>query len=164
VIIGEESDNSIPLADEVETSSETADLTVVLDRGEPGPAAPQEIPEARPVTQEPLFKKKDSRTKGGAEPIRGASKLPVVSATIVTVESDSRKERKRSFDQLAQERRDPKGAADQQRGDRVQRRAEGVLNRTQQSSANAEKVADREEADSESEGRKLRGREFLPQD
>jgi uncharacterized protein (DUF3084 family) len=87
-----------------------------------------------------------------------------VSATIVTVESDSRKERKRSFDQLAQERRDPKGAADQQRGDRVQRRAEGVLNRTQQSSANAEKVADREEADSESEGRKLRGREFLPQD
>ncbi len=164
MIIGEESDNSIPLADEVDTSSETADLTVVLDRGEPDPATPQEIPEARPIAREPSVKKKDLGTKGGSESTRGASKLPVVNATVVVEETDSRKNRKRELNQLAQERKDPKGAADQQRGDRLQRRAEGVLNRAQQPSVSAEKTTDREEADSESEGKKLRGRGFVLQD
>ena len=166
MIIGEESDDSIPLADEVETSSEIAGPTVAPDRGGPGPAAPQEIPEARPVAQGPPIKRRDTRSRGGPGLPGGVPKLPVVTATVITEGSDSRKSRKRNLDRLAQERRDLKGAAGQQRVDRAQRRAEGVLDRTQQPSVTTEKAGDHsdEEADSETEGRRLRGLEFLPQD
>ena len=89
----------------------------------------------------------------------------MVTATVITEGSDSRERRKRGLDRLAQERRDPKGAADLQRADRAQRRrTEGVLDLTQQQSVDAKKASDHEEVDSESEGRKLRGRGFLPKD
>ena len=142
MIIGGESDDSIPLADEVETSSEVAGPTVV-DRGGPGPATPQEIPEARPVAQGPPIKRRDTGSRGGPGPTGGVPKLPVVTATVITEGSDSRERRKRGLDRLAQERRDPKGAADLQRADRAQRRrTEGVLDLTQQQSVDAKKASD----------------------
>ena len=165
MIIGEESDDSIPLADEVETSSEIAGPTVAPDRGGPGPATPQEIPKARPVAQGPPIKRKDTRRRGGPGLPGGVPKPPVVTATVITERSDSKERKKRDLDRLAQERRDPKGAADLQRADRAQRRrTEGVLDLTQQPSVDAKKASDHEEVDSESEGRRLRGRGFLPQD
>jgi hypothetical protein len=165
VIIGEESDDSIPLADEVETSSEVAESAVAPDRGGPGPATSQEIPEARPVTQGPPIKRKDTKGRSGPGSTGRVLELPVVTATVITERSDAKGKRKRDLDRLAQERRDPKGAADLQRDDRAQRRrTEEVLDLTQQQSVGAKKASDHEEVDSESEKRRLRGREFLPQD
>ncbi len=163
-MIGEETDDSIPRAREARTPSETPGLAVASDRGGPGQTIPQEIPRARQAAQGYPVKEKNSGTRGGPGLVKETSRLPVVTATVITEEGDSRESRKRELDSLAQERRDPKGAAEQQRAYRAQKRwKEEVLDLAQQQSVATKEASDHKEIDSETE-RKLRGQEFLPQD
>jgi hypothetical protein len=166
VVIGEETYDSIPLATVIEVPSETPERVVVPDQGGLGKATSQETPWARQAAQGYLVKGKSLVTEGGHGQVKGTPRLPEVTSTITTSsgEGDTRENRKRELDSLAQERRDPKGAAEQQQSERAQKRQkEDLKDANQWRTVATEEVDNPEQTDSDTE-RKLRGLEFLPKD